>query len=189
MPWVYAVLLAAGVVFLAENYIQQEIQPLVDDLEAERLEHIEWEDQWAEASDFLGRIGTLEDDIKTNQELIANADAGIQLIDNLKNRSEFQIKLIETLMASISEGVIIDSLESTSGDAFAVELWSITPQQGSAFVEVFSEKLSAMNLTVAVLSTRSGQGDVGVDGTEMLVSINPQIEDAPANVEELEDAE
>ena len=46
-----------------------------------------------------------------------------------------------------------------------------------------------MNLTVAVLSTRSGQGDVGVDGTEMLVSINPQIEDAPANVEELEDAE
>ena len=189
MPWVYAVLLAAGVVFLAENYIQQEIQPLVDDLETERLEHIEWEDQWAEASDFLGRIGTLEDDIKTNQELIANADAGIQLIDNLKNRSEFQIKLMETLMGSISEGVIIDSLESTSGDAFAVELWSITPQQGSAFVEIFSEKLSAMNLTVAVLSTRSGQGDVGVDGTEMLVSINPQIEDAPANVEELEDAE
>ena len=92
-------------------------------------------------------------------------------------------------MASISEGVIIDSLESTSGDAFAVELWSITPQQGSAFVEIFSEKLSAMNLTVAVLSTRSGQGDVGVDGTEMLVSINPQIEDDPANVEELEDAE
>ena len=101
-------MLAAGVVFLAENHIQQEIQPLVDDLEAERLEHIQWEDNWTEAADFLGRIGTLEDGIKTNQELIANADAGIQLIDNLKNRSEFQIKLMETLMGSISEGVIID---------------------------------------------------------------------------------
>ena len=78
---------------------------------------------------------------------------------------------------------------STSGDAFAVRLWALTPQQGSAFVEVFSEKLSLMNLTVEVLSTRSGKGDVGVDGTEMIVSINPQIEDAPVSVEEIEDAE
>ena len=46
-----------------------------------------------------------------------------------------------------------------------------------------------MNLTVEVLSTRSGQGDVGVDGTEILVSINPQTEDLPENLEELEDAE
>ena len=158
-------------------------------LEAERLEHIKWEDNWAAATEFLDRIGLLEDGIKTNQESISTANAGIQLIGNLKNRSEFQIKLIETLMESISEGVIVDSLQSTSGNSFAVELWAITPQQGSAFVEVFSEKLSAMNLTVEVLSTRSGQGDVGVDGTEMTVSINPQIEDIPASVEELEDAQ
>ena len=46
-----------------------------------------------------------------------------------------------------------------------------------------------MNLTVEVLSTRSGQGGVGVDGTEMTVSLNPQIEDIPASVEELEDAQ
>ena len=56
-------------------------------------------------------------------------------------------------------------------------------------MEVFSEKLSLMNLTVEVLSTRSGKGDVGVDGTEMIVSINPQIEDAPVSVGEIEDAE
>ena len=189
IPWVYAVMLAAVVVFVAENYIKKEIQPLVNDLEAERVEHQEWEDNWAEATEFLDKIGILEDGIKKNQELIATANAGIQLIGNLKNRSGFQVKLMETLMESISEGVIIDSLESTSGDAFAVKLWAITPQQGTAFVEVFSEKLSLMNLTVEVLSTRSGQGDVGVDGTEMIVSINPQIEDAPASVEELEDAE
>ena len=60
----------------------------------------------------------LEDGIKANQELIANADEGINLIDNLKNRSGFQIKLIEMLMESISEGVVIDSLNSTSGDSF-----------------------------------------------------------------------
>ncbi|MEE2676696.1 MAG: hypothetical protein VX876_07015 [Planctomycetota bacterium] len=189
IPWVYAVMLAAIVVFVAENHIKKEIQPLVNDLEAERVEHQEWEDNWAEATEFLDKIGILEDGIKKNQELIATANAGIQLIGNLKNRSGFQVKLMETLMESISEGVIIDSLESTSGDAFAVKLWAITPQQGTAFVEVFSEKLSLMNLTVEVLSTRSGQGDVGVDGTEMIVSINPQIEDAPASVEELEDAE
>ena len=189
MPWVYAALLAAGVVFWAENHIKREIQPLIDDLETKRLEHIEWEDRWSEASEFLGRVGMLEDGIKANQELIANADEGINLIENLKNRSGFQIKLIEMLMESISEGVVIDSLNSTSGDSFAVALWSITPQQGSAFVEVLSEKLSVMNLTVEVLSTRSGQGDVGVDGTEILVSINPQTEDLPENLEELEDAE
>ena len=189
IPWVYAVLIAAVVVFTAENHINKEIQPLVSKLEAERLEHIKWEDNWAAATEFLDRIGLLEDGIKTNQESISTANAGIQLIGNLKNRSEFQIKLIETLMESISEGVIVDSLQSTSGNSFAVELWAITPQQGSAFVEVFSEKLSAMNLTVEVLSTRSGQGDVGVDGTEMTVSINPQIEDIPASVEELEDAQ
>lgn len=189
IPWVYAVMLAAIVVFVAENHIKKEIEPLVNDLEAERVEHEEWEDNWAEATEFLDKIGILEDGIKKNQELIATANAGIQLIGNLKNRSDFQVKLMETLMESISEGVIIDSLESTSGDAFAVKLWAITPQQGTAFVEVFSEKLSLMNLTVEVLSTRSGQGDVGVDGTEMIVSINPQIEDAPASVEELEDAE
>ena len=182
-------MLAAIVVFVAENHIKKEIQPLVNDLEAERVEHQEWEDNWAEATEFLDKIGILEDGIKKNQELIATANAGIQLIGNLKNRSGFQVKLMETLMESISEGVIIDSLESTSGDAFAVKLWAITPQQGTAFVEVFSEKLSLMNLTVEVLSTRSGQGDVGVDGTEMIVSINPQIEDAPASVQELEDAE
>ena len=182
-------MLAAVAVFVAENKIKKEIQPLVNNLEAERLEHQEWEDNWAEATEFLDKIGILEDGIKKNQELIATANAGIQLIGNLKNRSGFQVKLMETLMESISEGVIIDSLESTSGDAFAVKLWAITPQQGTAFVEVFSEKLSLMNLTVEVLSTRSGRGDVGVDGTEMIVSINPQIEDAPASVEELEDAE
>lgn len=189
MPWVYAVMLAAIVVFVAENHIKKEIQPLVSDLDAERLEHQKWEDNWAEASEFLDKIGMLEDGIKKNQELISTANSGIQLIGNLRNRSGFQIQLMETLMESISEGVIIDSLGSTSGDAFAVRLWALTPQQGSAFVEVFSEKLSLMNLTVEVLSTRSGKGDVGVDGTEMIVSINPQIEDAPVSVEEIEDAE
>jgi len=189
IPWVYAVMLAAVAVFVAENKIKNEIQPLVNKLEAGHLLHQKSEDDWSEATEFLDKIGILEDGIKKNQELIATANAGIQLIGNLKNRSGFQVKLMETLMESISEGVIIDSLESTSGDAFAVKLWAITPQQGTAFVEVFSEKLSLMNLTVEVLSTRSGQGDVGVDGTEMIVSINPQIEDAPASVEELEDAE
>ena len=162
---------------------------MVSDLDAERLEHQKWEDNWAEASEFLDKIGMLEDGIKKNQELISTANSGIQLIGNLRSRSGFQIQLMETLMESISEGVIIDSLGSTSGDAFAVRLWALTPQQGSAFVEVFSEKLSLMNLTVEVLSTRSGKGDVGVDGTEMIVSINPQIEDAPVSVEEIEDAE
>ena len=189
MPWVYAIAIAAGLIFIAENRIKTEIRPLLDDLEAERLEHIEWEDNWAEAEEFLGQIGLLEDEISTNQELIAKSNEGIRLLDSLKNRSEFQIKLMETLMESISEGVIVDSLHSTSGDAFSVELWSIDPQQGSAFVEAFSEKLATMNLTVEVLSTRTGQGDVGVDGTEMVISINPQIENVPVNVEESENAE
>ena len=182
-------MVAAIVVFVAENHIKKEIQPLVNKLEDQTLVHQQWEDDWGEATEFLDKIGRLEDGINKNQELIATANAGIQLIGNLKNRSGFQVKLMETLMESISEGVIIDSLRSTSGDAFAVKLWAITPQQGTAFVEVLSEKLSLINLTVEVLSTRSGRGDVGVDGTEMIVSINPQIEDAPASVEELEDAE
>ena len=46
-----------------------------------------------------------------------------------------------------------------------------------------------MNLTVEVLSTRSGQGDVGVDGTEILVVSIRNSEDLPENLEELEDAE
>lgn len=189
MPWLYAIAIAAVLVFMCENHIQTEIQPLLDDLEQERVEHMEWEDNWSEAAEFLDKIAILEEQIKTNQELISNADNRIELVDNLRNRSGFQINLMEILMESISEGVIIDSLQSTSGDEFSIQLWAITPQQGSAFVEVFSEKLSALNLNVEVLITRSGKGDVGVDGTEMVVSINPQIENTPEKVEELEDAE
>jgi hypothetical protein len=189
MPWLYAIVIAAVLVFMCENHIQTQIQPLLDDLEEERVEHVEWEDNWSEAAEFLDKITTLEEQIKTNQEIIASNDHRIELVGNLRNRSGFQTKLMETLMESISEGVIIDSLESTSGDKFSIQLWAITPQQGSAFVEVFSEKISALNLNVEVLITRSGKGDVGVEGTEMVVSINPQIENTPEKVEELEDAE
>ena len=138
MPWVYAALRAAGVVF-TENHIKREIQPLIDDLETKRLEHIEWEDRWFSVK-FLGRVGMLEDGIKANQELIANADEGINLIGS-KESFGIPNQTIEMLMESISEGVI-DSLNSTSGDSFAVLALVYNAQQGSAFVEVLSEKLS-----------------------------------------------
>ncbi len=182
-PWVVAAVLFLAAVLVAEGYIKRNLQPLEKDLEAENTAHQAAEDLLGEAADYLYQVEQARDAIAEKSTEVQRSEKELGLIASLQNRSSFHVKLMEVLMDSISEGVVIDNLASSGGDAFELTLWSITPSQGSQFVEELSKRLTREQLTMEVMDTRAGSGRVDIEGTELVVRISPQIESIPVEAE------
>jgi|GEM_PF-1283055 len=189
VPWAIAIMLLGVLLVAGEWLIEQRLAPLRVKLERQGQEHVALDERIEEYSEWDFAIEQAEARRDELQSQVLPIESRNDLIENvLVTRTTFYSRFLKLLMETVGEGVIIDGLSSQGGEAFTVDVWSIDPAQGGLFVEEITRRLAAEKITVEVLSTRKGKGKLGIEGTELKMSVAPEREQLETSDQEDNDA-
>lgn len=146
--------------------------------ELARLEQ-EYDDRMAEkkrVQTFTSEISQLEDLLREKEQRLGRASHELDVIENiLLARGRLVPGVLEKLRESVSEEVVIDSLQEANNKLgyFTLEAWALNNTSAQLFVTKLNRELAEWDLSVVDENISSARGRLGLSGYAVSLSIVP----------------
>lgn len=136
----------------------------------------------AEAQAKVDAVNNLKDEIKNKTEQLVNLNARFDFFaSELATRTIFVQKLLDGLNQSVTEEVVVNSINETPNFGIRVSSWALTEKAAQQFIQSYKNATAPLGMELQDPIVRSQTGRLGLFGYDIqfrLVSLNETAIDA-----------